>query len=123
MKSRGRPAHDLTGQKFARLTVLRMAQADGQSSRAYCRCDCGGSKIVRSWQLRSGEVKSCGCLRREKAAANMAAARRAARMAGTLSASGKRAARMATIDAILPPRAEPAHADRPGARVVRGSRY
>lgn len=30
-----------------------------------CNCECGGSKEVRSDRLKSGEVKSCGCVKTE----------------------------------------------------------
>lgn len=55
---------DLTGQKFGRLTVLLDI---GRTERGQviwqCACSCGGSKNVPAWSLRSGTVKSCGCLK------------------------------------------------------------
>ena len=64
---RGRKPEDLTGKKFNNLTVLRRAE-----SRVYkcgtveirwiCRCDCGKETEVSSGHLKSGKVKSCGCL-------------------------------------------------------------
>lgn len=53
---------DLTGYKFNRLLVVEFAGV--KSKRVYwkCRCDCGKDVIVRSWSLKSGNTKSCGCL-------------------------------------------------------------
>lgn len=56
--------HDLTGQKFGRLTVLFYEYTKRQ---AYwrCRCDCGNEKTVVGYSLVSGTTQSCGCLFRE----------------------------------------------------------
>lgn len=57
---------DLTGKRFGRLTVL---ERDGHNSRGnimwWCRCDCGGVARVSGGSLKSGMIKSCGCIRRE----------------------------------------------------------
>jgi hypothetical protein len=58
---------DLTGQRFGRLTVLSVVVRN-RSRRWLCRCDCGNELDVARNNLRSGCTKSCGCLRREKAA-------------------------------------------------------
>lgn len=58
---------DITGQRFARLIVLRMER--GQPLRAWVRCDCGVEKSVLERYLRKGATKSCGCLQRGKRAA------------------------------------------------------
>lgn len=57
---------DLTGQRFGRLTVIerRGSSKDGQKL-YFCECDCGGTKLVRSSDLRRGITRSCGCLQRE----------------------------------------------------------
>ncbi len=61
---------DLTGQRFGRLVVLgREGNArigkDGQYRPAWrCICDCGTECIVAGTNLRSGNTKSCGCLRK-----------------------------------------------------------
>lgn len=54
---------DETGRRFSRLEVIALAG----SGRWLCRCDCGAELRVRGSCLRSGNVKSCGCLHREKA--------------------------------------------------------
>jgi hypothetical protein len=59
---------DLSGQRFSRLLVI--ARVPGTPRTAWtCRCDCGHESIVRSSNLKRGLVRSCGCLRNEKAAA------------------------------------------------------
>lgn len=56
---------DLTGQKFERLLVISYA-GKGKISKWLCQCDCGKTKIVQSFYLRSGKSKSCGCIRTER---------------------------------------------------------
>ena len=54
---------DLTGQKFNRWTVIKLApKAKNGSSMWYCKCDCGTERIVNGYTLTSGKSKSCGCL-------------------------------------------------------------
>lgn len=53
---------DITGQRFGRLIVLEDAGRDPHSRVIWhCRCDCGTCTIVRSNNLRTGAVRSCGC--------------------------------------------------------------
>lgn len=52
---------DLTGKRHERLVVLR--KADHGRSWWVCKCDCGQITFVRSSNLTSGAVKSCGCLK------------------------------------------------------------
>jgi hypothetical protein len=63
---------DLSGQRFARLTVISradnwVAKNGTIVTRWRCVCDCGNETIVRAPALKNGSVKSCGCLRREAA--------------------------------------------------------
>lgn len=55
-------AHNLTGQKFGKLTVL--SQAKSRNGRTYwlCECECGNQKEIQGSHLISGATKSCGCL-------------------------------------------------------------
>lgn len=64
-KQPGRTVEDLTGRRFGRLTVIRRAETQNYRTRWICRCDCGQEKTVASRDLKSGKVKSCGCLRRD----------------------------------------------------------
>jgi hypothetical protein len=57
---------DLTGQKFGRLTVIERAYPNTKNNRIkwLCKCECGKEKSIRAEDLRSGAIKSCGCLKR-----------------------------------------------------------
>jgi hypothetical protein len=56
---------DITGQTFHNLTVLRRAAEPKSKISALweCRCVCGKIVNVTGSNLRSGNTKSCGCLR------------------------------------------------------------
>ena len=54
---------DLTGQKFNRLTVLKLYKVKKNYTYWSCKCDCGTEKVVRGDHLKSDLIKSCGCLR------------------------------------------------------------
>jgi hypothetical protein len=62
---------ELTGKRFERLTAVSMAgvRRIGKkrecSTYWLCRCDCGNTTTVSGRNLRSGGVRSCGCLRME----------------------------------------------------------
>ena len=54
------------GQVFGRLTVIRETEKRAFGNVVYeCRCQCGNITHVRGSELKSGNVKSCGCLRAE----------------------------------------------------------
>lgn len=69
MSGKGKPAIDLTGQRFGRWTVLKRGEnyvsldESGQHAQWVCRCDCGTVRLVASASLRRGLSKSCGCRR------------------------------------------------------------
>lgn len=52
---------DLNGQRFGKLTVLGPAENIGNRTAWLCRCDCGNQTVVKTYHLRSGHSKSCGC--------------------------------------------------------------
>ena len=56
---------DLTGQRFGKLVVLSRLQNKGKNVIWECLCDCGGKIETITHRLKSGKIKSCGCLRRE----------------------------------------------------------
>lgn len=73
-KSRFR--EDLAGKVFGRLVALRVAEdyldiARGQR-RWWARCLCGNEILVAAKSLKSGNTKSCGCLRMRRSAAKVA---------------------------------------------------
>jgi hypothetical protein len=62
---------DLTGERFGRLLVIKMAHRPGRRGSSWlCKCDCGNEIVVASRVLRSGDTKSCGCLQRDIAREN-----------------------------------------------------
>lgn len=54
-------SHQIVGQRFTRLIVQSQA-----GKRATCLCDCGKTKTVYVYNLKSGATRSCGCLHREE---------------------------------------------------------
>ena len=56
----------MIGDKFNRLTVKEIVGKDKSGNVLYfCSCECGGSTTTRSFMLRSGRAKSCGCFHKE----------------------------------------------------------
>ncbi|HJE96341.1 MAG TPA: alcohol dehydrogenase [Ligilactobacillus acidipiscis] len=62
----GRKAIDLTGQRFGKLTVISRKENIGNSAAWLCQCDCGNTTIQTRNNLRQGNVKSCGCSKRNQ---------------------------------------------------------
>lgn len=58
---------DLVGRKFGRWLVVGYSHT--KNGRAYwnCVCECGGSKLVNTGDLNSGDSTSCGCFKIENA--------------------------------------------------------
>jgi group I intron endonuclease len=66
--------HSLIGQVFERLTVESEAGRDKRGLIQWnCRCECGRTTIATTTLLRTGHKKSCGCLARDNAVANLKA--------------------------------------------------
>lgn len=59
------PRGIVVGQRFGRLVVTSVAPPRNGQARVLCSCDCGESIDHSASNLRSGNTKSCGCLRRE----------------------------------------------------------
>lgn len=54
---------DLTGQKFGLLTVIKKTDKKCSGKIVWeCLCDCGNMVEATGTHLRSGSVKSCGCI-------------------------------------------------------------
>lgn len=53
------------GQKYEKLTVVsKFGNKEGTLHLFWnCKCECGGTTVVRSSSLTNGNTKSCGCLR------------------------------------------------------------
>jgi phage FluMu protein Com len=56
---------DMLHQKCGRLTVISRAENKNHRAQWNCLCDCGNTITISGKQLRSGQTKSCGCLRKE----------------------------------------------------------
>lgn len=58
-------AIDLTGQDFGMLHVIGRAEdSSGSHAKWVCKCQCGSMHTVQGRYLKSGEVQSCGCMKR-----------------------------------------------------------
>jgi hypothetical protein len=68
---------DLTGKRFNRLTVMKLAprekwiQTREQSAIWECFCDCGKTIFVDASDLVQKNTKSCGCLKLETSSKNL----------------------------------------------------
>jgi hypothetical protein len=56
---------DITGQKFGRLLAIEYLRDQNNKVRWKCVCECGKTSFVVATRLRSGRIKSCGCLNAE----------------------------------------------------------
>ena len=57
---------DETGNRHGRLRVLRLSSERKRGKPTWlCLCDCGEPTSATGADLRSGEVKSCGCLKKD----------------------------------------------------------
>jgi hypothetical protein len=70
----------MLGQRFGRLMVIARADKKVANGNIQWLCDCGRQIIVDGYRLRSGQTRSCGCLRqatsRENSRKNAAFQRR-----------------------------------------------
>lgn len=53
---------DITGQKYGRLTAIKISGKRGRERVWLCQCECGNQVEVTRGKLRSGHTRSCGCL-------------------------------------------------------------
>lgn len=57
---------DITGQKFNRLTVLNRSHNNKFNFIMWeCLCDCGNKCFAKAYELKTEQIKSCGCLNNE----------------------------------------------------------
>ncbi len=53
---------DLTGQKFGKLTAIKLFSVIKGKTKWLCQCECGNQTIVATDCLKNNNTKSCGCL-------------------------------------------------------------
>ena len=62
-----RPSLNKVGQRFGRLVVKALTAKRRHGQPLWmCLCDCGNQALVRAKHLSGGNVRSCGCIRREQ---------------------------------------------------------
>lgn len=61
--------NDIAGEKFGRLTAIRLHSVEKGDARWVFSCECGAEKIAKACNVKGGSVTSCGCFRREVQAA------------------------------------------------------
>lgn len=64
-ENKGSKFEDISGNKYGKLTVLRMLKPHEKVRKGYswlCQCDCGKIVHGNANKLKSGHTKSCGCL-------------------------------------------------------------
>lgn len=54
------------GDRFTRLTIIKMLPAENYNTMALARCDCGNIVKKAAYYIKSKEVQSCGCLKKER---------------------------------------------------------
>lgn len=57
---------ELTGKRFGRLVVEGYDHTAGKTAVWKCRCDCGNTAYVRTYNLTNGNTQSCGCYHRDQ---------------------------------------------------------
>ena len=60
------PRLDLTGERFGRLVVNKLAYVKDYRTYWECLCDCGNECVIKGKYLSNGDTKSCGCLNLER---------------------------------------------------------
>lgn len=56
--------NDIIGKKFGQLKVLEKTKTKKHNSYLYkCKCDCGNITYQISGRLKSGNTRSCGCIK------------------------------------------------------------
>lgn len=58
----GRPRDSLIGERYGTLTVIEFAYVQKGHTCWKVRCDCGAEKVSMGHNLKSGNVRSCGCV-------------------------------------------------------------
>lgn len=53
----------MVGEKYNYLTVIEEWRNDRHQLICRCKCDCGNESVVPMHKLKTGRIKSCGCMR------------------------------------------------------------
>jgi len=61
----------MIGNKYGKLTVLKYDSIKFSQKAYLCQCDCGNTVVVASNNLKKGNSKSCGCVRKESCSKRM----------------------------------------------------
>lgn len=66
----GKPGDELAGQRFGLLVVTGASARRTRAGSRYwfCKCECGNTAEISADALKKGSNKSCGCMRRSRAA-------------------------------------------------------
>lgn len=56
---------DYIGSKYGKLTIVSYDTKKGSNHYVNCKCDCGNTKSISLYSVKSGRTKSCGCIRKE----------------------------------------------------------
>lgn len=57
---------DIIGQKFGKLTAIKLYHTTRNSAFWLCQCDCENTCVVAEDNLKTGKTNSCGCTRASK---------------------------------------------------------
>lgn len=63
--------HNLTGKFFGCLKVLSRAKNKNKKKCWLCKCSCGSEIVVKANHLKTGNTKSCGCLKKRNDKKNL----------------------------------------------------
>ena len=64
------PRKDYTGQRFGKLTVIKMIWRYKKPTKCICKCDCGTVKEYSMNYLSRGNTTHCGCLKKRQTIKN-----------------------------------------------------
>lgn len=62
---------DISNIKTGLLTPVKFIERRNNKSYWLYKCECGNAKIISSYRVKSGDVKSCGCYRRKVSINNL----------------------------------------------------
>ena len=57
---------DITGQKYGKLTAIKLYHTTRNGAFWLCPCECGNTCVVSEDNLKAGKMTSCGCVRESK---------------------------------------------------------